>query len=193
MDLLVVAVRVMLTVLFTASLLGIARERSLAPLRVAVQQWTSGNRLESAALTVALVAAEVLVLVLLTWPGGGAWGLGLAGLLLVGFTVVLRRGIRRGVRADCHCFGTSGRPADIWTLVRNEVAILLALVAFAATLAARSTWGSLPGAAESATPTPTVVAVVTGALVGLILSRTDDLAVVFSRSPARYSYRKERV
>lgn len=73
-------------------------------------------------LAVALLAAPT--------PGAAA-----AVVLLVGFSVVIARALRRGVEVRCACFGQAGGPPLSWIdLVRNGLLVLLATFAAAAGL-----------------------------------------------------------
>ncbi len=71
-------------------------------------------------------------LLLLTTRWAVVVGALLAGLLLVGFTVVIVRSLRRGEQVECHCFGVlSSEPVNWWSVARNAGLLVLAGVVLA--------------------------------------------------------------
>ena len=125
-----------------------------------------------ALVAVSLAAAAVLTAVTVTGAAAvtdSALGLAIAltGILAAGVAVILRR----GTSAACACFGsaterTLGRPQ----LVRNLGLLALLAVALACAQPAR---GQPPAGAAA-------VAVLAGAVAGLLLIRFDDLIALFA-------------
>jgi hypothetical protein len=73
----------------------------------------------------AILAAEIAVAALVAWAPAAAYGLVLAGLLTLGFTVATVLARRRGSTAACACFGNSA-PQPLWSLVLRNALILAA-------------------------------------------------------------------
>jgi Methylamine utilisation protein MauE len=96
--------------------------------------------------------------------------LALAGVLLTVLTTGITLALRRGTAADCACFG-AGRPLTRAHLARN---IFLLLVAVAGLV------GLLVGSSTAAEPAGIVLALVVGAVVGVIVTRLDDLIDLFN-------------
>jgi hypothetical protein len=125
-----------------------------------------------ALVAVSVAAAAVLTAVNVTAAAAvtdSALGLAIAltGVLAAGVAVILRR----GTSATCACFGsaterTLGRPQ----LVRNLGLLALLVVALAC---AQPGHGQPPAAAAT-------VAVIAGAVAGLLLIRSDDLIALFA-------------
>ncbi|MEV0400318.1 MauE/DoxX family redox-associated membrane protein [Actinoallomurus sp. NPDC050550] len=117
----------------------------------------------------AVVAAEAAIPVLLLVPPATAYGFGLAGILLMAFTVAIAVALRHGRRAPCRCFGASSTPIAPRHLVRNATLLVAA---------------ALGGAAPSGLPmTPGLAVAVAGGLVGAALIVVfDDIVDLFARS-----------
>jgi len=81
----------------------------------------------------AVIAAESACAVALLIPPAEIAGESLALGLLAVFTVVIAAAVARGVRAPCHCFGTSSSPVSADQLLRNAFLIALAGLALAGT------------------------------------------------------------
>ncbi|MEV4166997.1 MauE/DoxX family redox-associated membrane protein [Nonomuraea dietziae] len=77
-------------------------------------------------LAVAVVLLEALVPVLVLVPATTSYGLGLAGLMLVAFTVAIAVALARGQHAPCRCFGASATPLGARHLVRNSLLVIAA-------------------------------------------------------------------
>jgi uncharacterized membrane protein YphA (DoxX/SURF4 family) len=122
----------------------------------------------------AVVAAEISAIVLLVLVPSAGFPLAMA--LVVGFTVVVARAIRSGVRVACRCFGASQTALGPAHLVRN---LLLLLVAVAGTAAWLHGDGG-PLAFDTA-----AAACGAGIIGGAAVARWDDLAaLVWPRSTA---------
>ncbi|GAA4624121.1 methylamine utilization protein MauE [Actinoallomurus vinaceus] len=117
----------------------------------------------------AVVAAEAVIPVLLLVPPATAYGFGLAGVLLIAFTVAIAVALRRGRRAPCRCFGASSTPIAPRHLVRNATLLVAA---------------ALGGMAPGGLPVTAGLAIaVAGGLVGAILIvALDDIVDLFARS-----------
>ncbi|GIH67168.1 MauE/DoxX family redox-associated membrane protein [Microbispora siamensis] len=101
------------------------------------------GRGSSAAVAALVAAGELTAALTLPWPATAPFGLGLAGALLVAFTVALAVAVRAGTGGPCACFGPSSAPVGARHLVRN--AVLLAAVLVAAT----PVRGTVPAPVES--------------------------------------------
>ncbi|MEV0269293.1 MauE/DoxX family redox-associated membrane protein [Hamadaea sp. NPDC050747] len=121
----------------------------------------------------ASLAAEIAISLLLVVPGRifGAAGFVLAIGLLGSFTVAITSAIRRGKNAPCRCFGASVTPLGWSHVFRNSGLMALAALGLTAALSG--------GPIEVA---PAVVAAATGVVVGLLVTRLDDLLALF-RTP----------
>ncbi|HEX4814545.1 MAG TPA: MauE/DoxX family redox-associated membrane protein [Nonomuraea sp.] len=82
---------------------------------------------------VAVVGAEVAIVVLLAVPGGASAGFVLAAGLLAVFSAALAYAVRGGSTEPCRCFGREEEPIGARHLGRN--AVLLAAAVSGATLA----------------------------------------------------------
>jgi hypothetical protein len=124
---------------------------------------------------VGVVAAEAAVPALLAVPAWTLAGFGWAVLVLAAFTTAIVRSLRRGIRAPCHCFGSSARPLGPGHVTRNVALGLAGLVGAVAT--------------ASAPTGPTPAAVLAAAALGLALAVPvlwlDDLVDLFSVRPSR--------
>jgi Methylamine utilisation protein MauE len=118
-------------------------------------------------LAVAVVAAEGAVPVLSVIPPAISYGFGLAGVLLVAFTVAITLALRRGRRAPCRCFGASSTPIGPRHVVRN--ATLLAVTALGA---------SAPGGHPE--PAGLAVAAAAGLVGAILIVAFDDIVDLFT-------------
>ncbi len=144
----------------TATMLAAVLPRRVAPARAKV-----------VAAVVAL--GELAVVVLVAVPVLARAGMALAGLLLVAFTVAIGAVLRRGTRTACRCFGGSSTPLSGVHLVRN--AVLLAVVAIGIVLG--------PGDPGRVEPAGLTVAAVTAVVVGVVVTRLDDIVDLFRPAP----------
>jgi methylamine utilization protein MauE len=121
----------------------------------------------------ASLAAEIAISLLLVLPGHAyaAAGFVVAIGLLGAFTVAIASAIRRGKTAPCRCFGASVTPLGRSHVLRNSALVVLAAVGLTAALRG--------GPVDLA---PAVVAAATGVVVGLLVTRLDDLLALF-RTP----------
>ena len=127
------------------------------------------------ALAVAVVVAELAVAVAVLLPWSATVGLGLATLLLGGFTAVVLRAVLADVREPCRCFGATTRP-----LAWSHVARNLALAAVAGAGAAGAVSGPTPG-----DPGATALAWGAGLLAGALVSQLDLVLDLFTPPAAR--------
>lgn len=128
----------------------------------------------------AVVAAEGVITVALVVGAGAALtktlepvavlGFALAVLLLLAFTGAVVVTLRRGVRKACKCFGASSTPLGRAHVVRNVLLLALAVA------------GLLAASTDNTTPEPAAaaMAVVAGLIVGLLITRFDDLTDLFT-------------
>ncbi|GIH74076.1 MauE/DoxX family redox-associated membrane protein [Planobispora longispora] len=164
--------RALLALVFTVSAAGKARNtaswrsftRSLTDLGIAAR-WAP-----PAAVTV--TAAEALTAASLVWAPSARIGYMLAAGMLLIFTTVIWRTVRREATVRCACFGPSGAPMSRRHLFRNG--LLLAVTAGGWALAR-------PGGAHEAAG----VAIALGAAftAGMLVVRFDDLAALVAGPP----------
>ncbi|MCP2322047.1 hypothetical protein HDA40_000554 [Hamadaea flava] len=121
----------------------------------------------------ASLAAEIAISLLLVVPGRlfAVAGFVIAIGLLGSFTAAIASAIRRGKNAPCRCFGASVTPLGWSHVGRNSGLMVLAAVGLTAALRG--------GPIDIA---PAVVAAATGVVVGLLVTRLDDLLALF-RTP----------
>ncbi|WP_328451337.1 MauE/DoxX family redox-associated membrane protein [Amycolatopsis sp. NBC_00438] len=119
--------------------------------------------------SVAVVAAEGGVAVLVVVPATGTAGFLLASLLLLAFAAAIGTALRRGRPAPCRCFGAGDTPVGPRHLARNAVLLCLAVAGALAP-------AHLPPVAGAA------LAVAAGGAVAVLVIAMDDIAVVFARS-----------
>ncbi|WP_433348429.1 MauE/DoxX family redox-associated membrane protein [Microtetraspora malaysiensis] len=122
-----------------------------------------------AAVAAVLAEAGVVVLAAIPLRQAGAAAFTLAALLLGCLTVAVVMVIRRGAAVPCRCFGASETPLSVAHVVRNLVLTAAALLG----LAASAVSGSFD-------PVFTVIVAIFGALLGLLLTRWDDLVSLLS-------------
>ncbi|WUW24423.1 hypothetical protein OG521_28145 [Streptomyces sp. NBC_01463] len=89
----------------------------------------------SSPLLTAVPAAEGALAVLLLAPATAATALMGALALLLVFSLVLARAVRRGTQVACHCFGSSRAPVRGAQLLRNGVLVVVACLGLAGTYA----------------------------------------------------------
>lgn len=75
----------------------------------------------------AVVGLELAVAATAAVPRTAPAALGLAALMLTGFTQVLRRALRRRVAISCHCFGAGAEPISGRQVARNLVLLAVAV------------------------------------------------------------------
>ena len=118
------------------------------------------------AVAVATTAAEGAVIVLaavpLRWAGSASFvvAAGLLGCLTVAVALV----VRRGKAVTCRCFGASQTPLGVSHVVRNVLLVVIALLGLAASF--------VNGSFD---PILSAIVGAFGAILGLLVSRWDDL------------------
>lgn len=122
--------------------------------------------------SVAVAAAESAIPALALVPVLNPVGLGLAGLLLVGFGVGIAAAMRRGVRTSCRCFGASSQPLGARHLVRNAALLLVAVA------------GLTAGPAGDIELAGRVIAAGAAAILAVLVFRLDDLIDLFTPNPS---------
>jgi hypothetical protein len=123
----------------------------------------------------AVVAFEIVIVVLVATPSMAGFGLALAAALLVAFTAAIGAALRRGVREPCRCFGNSKTPLGASHVARN-----LALGGMAAL-------GAVGSASETALPLHSggvALAVACGVVFAGLTVVFDDLVALFSTKSA---------
>lgn len=122
----------------------------------------------------AVAAAEAAAVVLLAVPLTRTAGFAVAATLLVVLTAGVALVLARGTAAPCRCFGPSATPLSTRHLVRN-----LGLTGTAVLGLAASSSGPPPAAG--------LLAVLGGAVVGLLVAVLDDVVALFTPLPAKES------
>ncbi|MEV0195050.1 MauE/DoxX family redox-associated membrane protein [Nonomuraea sp. NPDC050691] len=155
--------RVLLAVVFFAAVVGKARSRQgFAEFRDSVA--AIGPRwLPAGPAAVAVVAGEAAAVVLLAVPGTRLAGYALAAVLLIVFCAGIARAVLARQSVRCQCFGAGGGLLGPQHLVRNGLLVAVAVV------------GALAGGAPTSAPAM-LVALVTGAFLGLLTTRWEDVA-----------------
>jgi hypothetical protein len=144
-----------------------------ADFTAATARLTGARAARARQLAVAVVAAEVVIVLALVVPVLVPWGFTAAVGLLAVFTVAIVRSLRRGQRAPCRCFGASNSPLGTHHVVRNAV------------LAAFGVLGIAAGGTSSLDVGPACV-VAFAALIGVALTaRLDDLVGLFRTTTAK--------
>ncbi|TYB53468.1 methylamine utilization protein MauE [Nonomuraea sp. PA05] len=132
-----------------------------------------------AALPATVVAVESATVLLLTTEFTAPAGLGLAGAVLLAFSLGIRYALRSGSRTPCNCFSTSSAPLSSRHLVRNAVLIAVAVTGLAASFAQASS----AQAGAQTHPAGAVLALAAGGLIALFAVFTDDLADLLNPVP----------
>ena len=163
-----IAVRALLVVVFATAFLGKLRgEDGIA----GFADWIAGLRVMPRPWTVlaarATLTAEAAIVALLLTPWTALPGLVLAALVLAVFAAATLSVHRRGITAQCRCFGAAAAPLGRRHVLRDA---LLAATALAA----------LAGAGLAAPPIPGLaLGAAAGALVALGVVFLDDIASLF--------------
>jgi hypothetical protein len=155
--------RVLLAVVFFAAVVGKTRSRQgFAEFRDSVA--TIGPRwLPAGPAAGMVVSAEAATVVLLAVPGTRLVGYTLAASLLIAFCVGIARAVLAKQSVRCQCFGADGGLLGPRHLVRNGILVAVAGVG--------ALTGGVPASASA-----TLVALVTGAFLGLLTTRWEDVA-----------------
>jgi hypothetical protein len=156
MPFVVVAAQYLLAVVFAVSAIAKIRDSQ------AFRRYVAALRLPVRLSTVATVAGELVVAVLLLVPATAPVGFGLALVMLGFFSLALGRGRRLDVQVPCGCFGrSSGRGG----LARNGVLAVVAAAGLAGSVATAPVPLSSGSVATSAL----------GVAAAIVLVRFDDL------------------
>jgi hypothetical protein len=141
----------------------------------ALAPWTAPASMWSAA---GVAAFEWVAVILLAAPwslaGMVAAGFGVAAMLLVVFSAMLVGAIRRGATVGCRCFGSTTRPVRGVHVLRNMLALAVAMLGLVMLDVARGATGAPEGIA---------VGVVAGLVVGVLLVSLDELVDLFVDQP----------
>jgi hypothetical protein len=168
MQYVLLACRVVIGAVFVVSALSKVRRRSaFTEFAGSVGALVPAVRGAAPVLAAAGVAAELAIAAATLWGRSQRWGLTGAALLLLLFSVVLARAIRRGVTTPCRCLGASPQPPGAPQLIRNAV------------LFAGCAVGVLGSSAAVVRPAGAAVAVGSAAVFVLLAAGADDLAVLF--------------
>lgn len=119
--------RCLLLVVFAFSAFGkLSGRAAFTEFRQATVRLLPAARGVASGTAVAVIGAELVIVVLLGFPATVRTGLAAALTLLVLFTVAIAAALRRGSTAPCRCFGRSDSPLGARHLVRNLVLLLVA-------------------------------------------------------------------
>lgn len=171
MSQLLVATTIVVWLVFAGAVVGKLRSRarlrefrqSLVATGLVPRRWATG-----AATTV--LAAETATLALLLLPGTTPVGFALATVVMAGFSTGVWLVVRRGVRADCRCFGGAGGPLNRLHLGRNLALLGVSLTGLVASLNTLA-----PTDLRSPALLPVAVA---AAVVAVLLIRVEDVAAL---------------
>jgi hypothetical protein len=145
---------------------------AFADFTAATARLTGARAARARQFAVAVVVAEVAIVVALVVPALTPWGFAASIGLLAAFTAAIVRSLRRGQRAPCRCFGASHSPLGTHHVARNTV------------LAAFGGLGIVAG--DTASLDVGLACVVAfAALIGVALTaRLDDLIGLFTNPTA---------
>lgn len=173
--------RCLLLVVFVFSALGKLRGAgSFTAFRRATAELVPSARAYATPLAVAVIGAEVAIVVLLAIPAIAWFGLGVSFALLLTFTVAIGVALRRGSTAPCRCFGGSTSPLGVRHLVRNAGLTLVAVAGLSVEMARTS--GAIQAEAR---PLGLVMAAIAAAVLAALVLCFDALADLFVGTPAR--------
>lgn len=148
---------------------------AFADFTAATARLTGARAARARRFAVAVVAAEIAIVLALAVPALVLWGFAASIGLLAVFTAAIVRALRRGQRAPCRCFGASNSPLGTRHVARNAV-----LVAFGGLGIAAGTIGD-----TSSLDVGLACVVAFAALVGVALTaRLDDLIGLFTTTAA---------
>jgi hypothetical protein len=168
--------RVLLGGVFAVSAGGKGYSRTaFAEFTAATARLTGARAARARQLAVAVVVAEVAIVLALFVPTLALWGFTAGIGLLAVFTAAIVRSLRRGQRAPCRCFGASHTPLGTHHVARNAV------------LAAFGGLGIVAGVSGDASSLDWGLASVVAfaALLGVALTaRLDDLIGLFTNPAA---------
>ncbi|BCL16544.1 MauE/DoxX family redox-associated membrane protein [Micromonospora sagamiensis] len=133
---------------------------SLAAMRLVPPRWAEP-------VAAVLAVAEAVAVVLLLIPATRRVGFGAAAALLAVLAAGVAVVLARGTAQPCRCFGASATPLGRRHLVRN---VVLCLAAFA----------GLVGPAGPAVPAGTLLALLAGAVAGLLVTVLDDIVALLT-------------
>jgi hypothetical protein len=161
----VLAARVVLGVVFAVALVGkVATGRRRREFAAGLGAYRVGPGWRGP-VAYAVVAVELALVGLLAAPGWAVPGLAAALGVLAVFTVAT---VRSGSAGACHCFGTAGRGTAGSFVARNVLLMGVAVLGL----------GCAAGAAGAPGRAGAVLAVGIGALLGVLVTRWDDLAAL---------------
>jgi hypothetical protein len=177
-----VVARTLLFGVFVFSLAGKVRGRAAyADFADSVAALWPGPRRWIRVVSVATVAAEAAVVVLLVAPATAVAGLLAAAGILAVFTAAILSAVHRRERAPCRCFGRSDTALGTPHVVRNAVLLLVSLLGLVG--AAADTPARHPGGMA--------LALALAAVALLLVLRFDDVvAVVAPRSRSTVHHRQ---
>lgn len=158
-------IRGLLFAVFAASVATKLRSRAaFAEFATAAGKLAPGGRRFVRVGSAVVAMSEVGILTALAMPDEEGIGFGLAMGVLVAFSALLAAAIAHRRTVRCRCFGADGSIVGVRHLVRNVVLISVGCV------------GLSVGATEPRRAGGAALALATGVIAGLVLTRWDDLA-----------------
>jgi len=163
--------RAVLITVFTAAVIGKARDRDASTrFRNSIDELGVVPPRLTPVIQGTVLAAEAGSILLLLLPETVIPGLFLAASILIVFTAVVGFSLVSGRQTTCECFGSHGAPFSVRHIVRNLALSTLALVSAVELLTSARLHDVSAGIV--------LVSIVAGALAGFAFTRWDDLAYV---------------
>jgi len=145
---------------------------AFADFTTATARLTGARAARARQLAVAVVAAEMAIVVALVVPALTLWGFAACIGLLAVFAAAIVRSLRRGQRTPCRCFGASNSPLGTQHVARNAVLAAFGGLGIAAGGTSSLDWGL-------------ACVVAFAALIGVaVTARLDDLIGLFTNPTA---------
>ena len=119
------AARALLALVFGVAALAKMPARSES--QVTFREFGAGERLSRVG-GILLPPTELVVAVSLMIVPMARWAAAGAGVLLIAFLAGISNALRQGRRPDCGCFGARSAPIGAWTLARNAVLTVVAVL-----------------------------------------------------------------
>jgi hypothetical protein len=164
-----VGTRTLVVIVFLVALIGKVRSRhAIASFITWVAELSIAGTRQARLLAYAILAIEMAVVVMVLAPWTAIFGLAVAAGTMCAFAIATGRLVRRGTRARCQCFGTSGATLSHRHVFRDAS---IALAATAGIAVSQTGAPPLPGIA---------LGIAAGALVAAVVLFLDDIAALFA-------------
>lgn len=163
-----------IALVFASAAISKLRDRaSFRAFRYSLERLSLPGPLKGSAAAGLVASSEAVVPVLLAFAPTTVAGYALGIILLCAFSVAIGRAVARGDTVSCRCFGADGAVLSATHLARNGILIALCVIGEIGIATTRV--GASAGAAA--------VALASGAVIGLLLTRWDDLAFLATVPP----------